>query len=170
MSWRHLIPLSAIALSMLAASGYVSAAGGFTAGPATETSKSSGETKAVAPTAEAAKPANSSENPAFKLESKEPEAKSGGGWSNMMRSVTGFLGGGRAATGEPGATATIGIRGLSASQLGGSQPNFNEVQKMEGQAVSQGDAASFAQSGNLHPQTVPMPAVTQPQSGRQRNI
>jgi hypothetical protein len=130
--------------------------GGFSAGPVTETAH--GEDKPAAAAATAAptdkKAAGAADKPAFDVESKEAETKQGGGWSNMMRSVTGFLGGPRATANEPRVTATIGIRGLSAAQLGSSNPDFNQVQKLEQQAVSQSDAMSFAQSGQLKPQNV----------------
>lgn len=127
--------------------------GGFTAGPVTETAHGSDTPATGEP---AAKPTDTraADKPAFEVESKEAETKQGGGWSNMMRSVTGFLGGSRAATEEPRVTATIGIRGLSAAQLGSARPDYNQVQKLEQQAVSQNDAMSFAQSGQLKPQNV----------------
>lgn len=130
--------------------------GGFTAGPATETTHDPGTT---APAAPAEKPADTktpaaADKPAFEVESKAAETRQGGGWSNMMRSVTGFLGGSRAATEEPRVTATIGIRGLSAAQLGSARPDYNQVQRLEQQAVSQSDAMSFARSGHLQPQNV----------------
>ncbi|MCG3202166.1 MAG: hypothetical protein NFCOHLIN_02045 [Gammaproteobacteria bacterium] len=130
--------------------------GGFTAGPATETAHDSDTTAAGAPAeppADAKAPA-AADKPAFGVESKAAETGQGGGWSNMMRSVTGFLGGSRAATEEPRVTATIGIRGLSAAQLGSANPDYNQVQRLEQQAVSQSDAMSFAQSGQLRPQNV----------------
>jgi hypothetical protein len=136
------------ALQMLAES-----TGGFSAGPVTETAH--GEDKpAAAATPTDTKAAGAADKPAFDVESKEADTKQGGGWSNMMRSVTGFLGGPRATANEPRVTATIGIRGLSAAQLGSSNPDYNQVQKLEQQAVSQSDAMNFAQSGQLKPQNV----------------
>jgi len=130
--------------------------GGFTAGPVTETAHGSETTATEAPAPQPAetKPAAAADKPAFEVESKEADTSQGGGWSNMMRSVTGFLGGSRTATQEPRVTATIGVRGLSAAQIGSASPDYNQVQKLEQQAVSQGDAMSFAQSGQLKPQNV----------------
>ncbi len=130
--------------------------GGFTAGPATETTHGSDTAATEAPAAKPTDtaPAAAADKPAFEVESKEAETSQGGGWSNMMRSVTGFLGGSRSATQEPRVTATIGVRGLSAAQIGSASPDYNQVQKLEQQAVSQGDAMSFAQSGQLKPQNV----------------
>lgn len=130
--------------------------GGFTTGPVTETAHGSETTATEAPAARPTdtKPAAAADKPAFEVESKEAETKQGGGWSNMMRSVTGFLGGSRTATQEPRVTATIGVRGLSAAQIGSANPDYNQVQKLEQQAVSQSDATSFAQSGKLKPQNV----------------
>jgi len=130
--------------------------GGFTAGPVTETAHGSETTATEAPAATPTdtKPAAAADRPAFEVESRPAETSQGGGWSNMMRSVTGFLGGSRATTQEPRVTATIGVRGLSAAQIGSASPDYSQVQKLEQLAVSQGDAMSFAQSGQLKPQNV----------------
>ena len=165
---RHLLPLAALCTGMTpvcstgddralpAPTLLAQSTGGFTAGPVTETTHGAETTATEAPPAQPAdsKPAAAADKPAFEVESKEAETSKGGGWSNMMRSVTGFLGGSRAVTQEPRVTATIGVRGLSAAQIGSARPDYDQVQKLEQQTVSQGEAMSFAQGGQLRPQNV----------------
>jgi hypothetical protein len=86
------------------------------------------------------------------------EVKSGSltGWVRMLsvrmgspgatRSGSSGLGSlfGIARSGSSGASVTTGVRGLDKEQIQNAQPNFAELQKMQGFGVSRQDAQAFA--------------------------
>jgi hypothetical protein len=85
------------------------------------------------------------------------EVKSGAqtGWVRMLsvrmgspetRSGSSGLGSlfGIARSGSSGASVTTGVRGLDKEQIQNAQPNFAELQKMQGYGVSRQDAQAFA--------------------------
>lgn len=82
------------------------------------------------------------------------DSSAGGGFfRNLARGATSLLGR-PSAVAPTGATATIGIRGLTAEQMRNAQPNPGALQQMEGNAVNGGEAASFAQAASLKPQNM----------------
>jgi hypothetical protein len=90
--------------------------------------------------------------------------RSGGFFANLARGTTGLFGRSPAPT-ERTATATIGIRGLSADELRSANPNPAAVQQMEAYRADTVQASSFARDAALAAQTVeylpsPTPATT----------
>lgn len=77
-----------------------------------------------------------------------------------LRSLGGLFGGGGSTT---TATATVGIRGLSAEDIANAQPNAAAVQQAEKLRVNADQARQFAQSASLRPQAVePLPEPPRP--------
>ncbi len=76
-----------------------------------------------------------------------------------LRSLGGLLGGGSSTT----ATATVGIRGLSAEDIANAQPNAAAVQQAEKLRVSADQAQRFASAAALRKQNVePLPEPPRP--------
>lgn len=59
--------------------------------------------------------------------------------------------------GTSGAQATTGVRGLDAADISTAQPNAAAMQRMDGFAVSTGEAGRFAAEGPLQAQSVDYP-------------
>ena len=76
-----------------------------------------------------------------------------------LRSLGGLFGGGSSTT----ATATVGIRGLSAEDIANAQPNPAAVQQAEKLRVSADQAQRFASAAALRKQNVePLPEPPRP--------
>ena len=85
-----------------------------------------------------------------------PPASDSGFFSNLARGATGLFGARNNARPPNGAaTATIGIRGLSAADLQTAAPNPAALQAMESFAASPSTAAIFAQQARLQVESVP---------------
>ena len=97
-------------------------------------------------------------------------AGSGNAATSGLRSLGGLFGGGSNSTTT--ATATVGIRGLSAEDLANAQPNPGAVQQAEKLRLSAEQARQFAGSAALHAQRVdplPEPPRPTPSGGGQFN-
>lgn len=96
----------------------------------------------------------------FDLGAQAGTASAGSGSAaGSLRSLGGLFGGGSTTT----ATATVGIRGLSAEDITHAQPDPAAVQEAEKLRVGAEQARRFAQSAALRPQTVePLPEPPRP--------
>lgn len=84
--------------------------------------------------------------------------------TGALRGLTNFFNRGNAAA-PTTPTATVGIRGLSAEDLGSAQPNMAALAQAEGQRQDANQARKFAADAALRAQTVaplPVPAVAAP--------
>ena len=92
----------------------------------------------------------------------QPATASSNSTASGLRSVGGLFGGGSTTT----ATATVGIRGLSAEDLANAQPNPAAVSQAEKMRLSADQARQFASSAPLKPRSVePLPEPPRPASG-----
>ncbi|MET0310953.1 MAG: SH3 domain-containing protein [Burkholderiaceae bacterium] len=96
-------------------------------------------------------------------------ASGGNSATGALRSITGFFNRNNAPQ-QQLATSTVGIRGLGAADLAGSQPNLTAVTLAEGLRVDAGAARQFAsgaqlQSFNVEPLPVPAPPAAARQQG-----
>lgn len=93
-----------------------------------------------------------------------PADNDSGFFSNLARGATGLFGArGSARQPSSGATATIGIRGLTASDLRTAAPNRAALRTMQSFASSPSSAAAFARQAGLQVESVPylLPATAQ---------
>jgi hypothetical protein len=74
--------------------------------------------------------------------------------TGALRGLTSFFNRGNAAA-PASPTATVGIRGLSAEDLGSAQPNMAALAQAETQRQDANQARKFASDAALHAQTVP---------------
>ena len=92
----------------------------------------------------------------------QPAAAGSNSTAGGLRSLGGLFGGGSTTT----ATATVGIRGLSAEDLANAQPNPAAVSQAEKMRLSADQARQFASSAPLKPRSVePLPEPPRPASG-----
>ncbi len=88
--------------------------------------------------------------------------KSSNSTASGLRSVGGLFGGGSTTT----ATATVGIRGLSAEDIANAQPNPAAVTQAEKMRLSADQARQFASAAPLKPRSVEaLPEPPRPASG-----
>lgn len=92
----------------------------------------------------------------------QPATASSNSTASGLRSVGGLFGGGSTTT----ATATVGIRGLSAEDIANAQPNPAAVTQAEKMRLSADQARQFASSAPLKPRSVEaLPEPPRPASG-----
>ena len=82
------------------------------------------------------------------------QTESSGGLTRLARSATGLFGYSARDTSAGQSTATLGIRGLSASDLKVSTPDQQAQQKMEAFRATAAQAKAFAGAASLAPQKV----------------
>lgn len=70
------------------------------------------------------------------------------GLASFSRRATGFFGGGNGAGGSS-RTATIGVRGLSESEIKNAKPDLVELKKMQGFSSNKARMNAFSSAGNL---------------------
>lgn len=138
--------------------------------PAAPPATAAAPAAAVAPASPAPAPAQVATTvpptaPAQTPSTTSSQTSGGGFFANLARGATGLFGGNRAPTAQRSATATIGIRGLSAEELRAAGPNPVALQKMEGYAVNQVEAAFFAREANLATRTVEYLSPPSPPAG-----
>lgn len=82
-------------------------------------------------------------------------ATESGGFAGFSRSVSGFLRGfGSRQANAPQATSTIGIRGLTVSDLAAANPDPNALALVDRYVITRADAEQFAGVGGLAARTV----------------